>query len=191
MNGMKRLLCFLCTLLLFFGLAGHVGASMYYYEDVIDTWAGYGDAVPIVENFPLKYNHNINDSVNFGAGDKVAEATLELDFTNDLLDTICFLPHLFEEHIYYAFDGSGWSYLDEVDNGQYDIGIDIALLNVDGLLNVELAVTNFSCGWADAWLDHSKLYGMAETAGVPEPSPMLFLGLVLIGLSSFRRKLLK
>lgn len=189
---MKRLLCFLCTLLLFFSLAGHAGASLYYYEDVIDTWAGYGDAAPIVEYFPLKYTHDINDSVNFGAGDTVVEATLELDFTNDLLDAKCFLPSIFEEHIYYAFDGSEWKYLDEVDNGQYDIGIDIALLNVDGLLNVALAVTNYSCGWlSDAWLDHSKLYGMAEAAAVPESSPMLLLGLAFIGLSSFRRKLLK
>lgn len=196
----------LCVGILVFGLVATANAASYDYSDMIDYWnlsgSSYGenatdahpyDSVFMSENNSLSYTHDVNDDVDLAAGDTITSANLELDFTNDLLDTTftgwwnsC-LPDT-TEHIYYAFDGSSWTYLDEVDNGQYNVGVDIALLNTDGQLLVDLAVSNWDNGCTTAWLDHSKLYGTAETAPVPEPSTIMLMGVGLLGLVGYSRK---
>ena len=45
---------------------------------------GTFDAVKINEPNPLSYTHDINASVDFSAGDRMTEAWLELDFTDDI-----------------------------------------------------------------------------------------------------------
>lgn len=182
--------------LMILGMTGVAGATAYDFNDMIDNWGIFNlDSIPIVEGVPFSYTHNINDEVDFEAGDLVTSASLELDFTNDLFDTVFtgWLKGLPDqtEYVSYGFDGSGWTFLDEVDNGQYIINLDIALLNIDGKLDVSLAVTNNDNGLGTAYLDHSRLYGTAETAPVPEPATMLLLGSGLFGLAGFRKKFWK
>lgn len=175
-------------------MAGSAMAASYEFVDMIDTWGGFESAL-ITENSPLSYIHDLTDDVDFGAGDLVTSATLELDFTNDYYDGAIQIPTSWisgywsdqTEHIYYSFNGSGWSYLDEVDNGQYSVTIDLGLINIDHQLGVSLAVTNWDDGGTLAWLD-SRLYGSAETAPVPEPATMLLFGTGLAGLAAVRRR---
>ena len=205
---MKKSLMLTSVLILICGMVGAANAAPYAYSDLIDYWnvagTSYGeyqndshncDSVSLFEGDNLDYTHNLNDDVNFAAGDLVTSASLELDFTNDFLDVVftgwfAGFPNT-TEHISYAFDGTGWTYLDEVDNGQYTVGVDIALINDNGLLNVELEVSNWDNGNTSAWLDHSRLYGMAETsdtAPVPEPATMLLMGSGLLGLMGYKRR---
>ena len=143
---MKKSLMLANVLILICGMVGAANAAPYDYSDLIDYWnfsgtsygeyqddSHYSDSVSLSENDALSYTHNLNDDVNFAGGDLVTSASLELDFTNDLLDVVftgwlAWLPNT-TEHISYAFDGTGWTYLDEVDNGQYTVGVDIALIN--------------------------------------------------------------
>lgn len=180
-------------------------ANAYTFTDTIDYWnltgTSYGetqtlshgyDSVLVTEGSPLSYIHDITDSVNFAAGDLVTTSSLQLDFTNDLLDAVftgwlSFLPNT-TEHVYYGFDGSAWHYLGEVDNGAYNIGVDTALLNVDGKLVVSLSVTNYDNGLGTAYLDHSILSGTAEIAPVPEPGTVLLLGAGLFGLALYTKR---
>ncbi len=208
---MKKFLMFLCAMMLVFGMVGSASAATYNFEDMIDYWnvagTSYGedqtishnwDSVSLNENDQLHYTHIITDDVDFGAGDLVTSASLELDFTNDLYDGSIYIPGGFmgffgtwndqTEHVYYAFDNGAWTYLDEVDNGQYDISIDLALLNNDGQLSIDLAVSNWDTGNTIAWLDHSLLSGTAETAPVPEPSTILLMGVGILGMVGYSRK---
>lgn len=66
-------------------MAGSAMAASYEFVDMIDTWGGFESAL-ITENSPLSYIHDLTDDVDFGAGDLVTSATLELDFTNDYYD---------------------------------------------------------------------------------------------------------
>lgn len=175
------------------GLAGIASATTYSFDDKIDKWGGLGlDAAFISEGNPLSYSHNINGLVNFAAGDLVTAATLELDFTNDSTDDSGsrlwgLIKWDFREYAKVGYDGHDWVDLNEVDDGQYNIILVIDWLNVDGILDVTVKVSN-DLGSATAWLDHSRLYGTAETTPVPEPGTMVLLGVGMLGLAIFGKR---
>jgi hypothetical protein len=167
-------------------MSGSASADSYAFSDLIDTWPVWGDATPIVQGFPLSYTHDLTDDVDFAAGHEVTEAWLELDFTNDLTDDhgsklYGLIKWDFREFARVAYDGSAWVDLGEVDDGQYDLMLDIDWLNDNGELDVTIEVGNPLCT-ATAWLDHSRVYG---TAVVPVPGAVL-LGVLGLGAAGIR-----
>ncbi|MEN6428939.1 MAG: hypothetical protein ABFE13_26625 [Phycisphaerales bacterium] len=167
----------------------------YGFVDEIDTWTcdgtphGLNDAVLILQGCPLVYEHDITDA---GVPNQyhVSEAWLELDFTNDVTDAFgsifCGLIRWdFRESARVGFDGDEWQEITDVDNGFYELVLDIDWLNDDGILDVTITVSN-PLGTATAWLDHSVLYG--NLVAVPAPAAVL---LGLLGLAAAGRKLRK
>ncbi len=181
------------TVLLVLVFSGVAGASSYTFSDLIDKWGCFNlDAVYISQSNPLEYTHDLNQEVDFAAGDLVTEAWLELDFTNDDGDDVGsifwgLIKFDGREFVSVGYNGTDWVEIgDDVDNGQYDLTVNIDWLNDNGLLDVTLAVHN-PLGTADASLDHSRLYGTAQTP-VPEPATILLLGAGLLGVGAVSRK---
>ena len=187
----KSFLTLFALIGLLFSGVGFANATTYNFEDMIDTWGVFNvDAAWIGQDYPLTYTHDINDSVNFAAGDYVTDAWLELDFTNDSTDDFGsklfgIIKWDFREYATLGFDGTSWVNIGEVDNAAYSLILDIDWLNDDGLLDVTLSISN-PLGTATAWLDHSKLSGTAAT--VPEPGTLILLGAGLAGLAIYRKK---
>ena len=183
------------TLALAVVLTTSATAATYEFEDMIDTWYANGtpggpdDAVWMGQfsgiNNPLEYTHDLNDDVDFLAGDEVIEATLELDFTNadlgDLGDSYYKTYWDSREYatVYLEYNPSSQMY-EEVDDGQYDIALDISWLNDDGFLDVKIQVSN-PLGTGNVSLDHSRLYGTAQCVPVPGAVLLGILGLGAAG----------
>lgn len=199
---MKKLGVVFIALVVSFSMFGVASAASYWFSDTIDDWGGDGvwGRVPIPNKpYTYDYQHDINDDVDFAAGDLVTEAYLLLDFDWDITDYsgTTYTQHCsykidwdFREFAYIQFDESNWQYVDEVDNSWEFLTVGIEWLNDDGLLDVSLYVCN-SLGNALAWLDSSTLFGVAQTgspSSVPEPSTMIFLGMGVIGIALPGRK---
>lgn len=213
---MKKFLMFLCTLTLFLGLVG--SASAIPFSDHIDDWYG-ADYVYLDEDLdgsnvvfdwvtgissvaaPYNYVHNINSQVDLNAGDLVTDAILTIGFTGADIAEFC-LDSSFSvwgyylwdnsENVQYKLDGSSWVQLGEVDNGEAISGLvlDVAMLNDDGNLKVEIDVFN-NGRTGDIGIDYSYLDGNFTVAPVPEPATILLMGLGLFGLVGVRRRLNK
>lgn len=191
----RRFLAGLLALVLCTGVAS---AVPYPFEDLIDTWEDYGwpfDAIPVVQGHPFSYQHDVTEV--FNAGDTFLNATLELDFTNDLTDgVVSFKGYIVwdnREYAEVAWDGNGFVPVGEVDAGQESLALSVDWLNDDGLLDVTIQVYNYGPNPATAYLDHSRLYGWAESADVgqpPIPEPVTFLtcGLAIAGLGRYVRR---
>lgn len=163
----------------------------YDFVDCIDDWSCFGfDSGLLVNGVPFTYWHDITDD---GVPPNVAaEAWLQLDFTNDWSDSYyygMFVKWDLREYVRLAYeDGVGFVEVDpnDVDNGYYDIQIDVLTgLNDDGLLDVQLIVYNNLCT-GTIWLDHSCLYGNFEVGQPPIPEPVTF-GSVMLGLCGLGR----
>lgn len=200
---MKKLGVVGTALVCVFLMVGAASAASYWFSDVIDNWGSddfFGRVM--IPNAPntYDYQHNINDDVDFAAGDQVTSAYLALDFDWDIFDgSGTYTYHCgytiewdFREFTYIQFDESDWQYVGEVDNNWEFLTVGIDWLNDDGLLDVSLYVCN-SLNNAIAWLDKSILFGCAQTgsdspASVPEPSTMILLGMGVIGITVPGRK---
>lgn len=179
------------------------------FVDRIEYWTldgqpgGILDATPITENNPLIYTHTITE---FDIPDDylVTGAWLSLDFTNpdgllneekldfrggDGFKLTGWGEYDHREFVRFAYDGSGWVELGEDDGGQYnyDLYLDLDVLNDDGTLTVTVGVRN-ELGTGDVWLDHSVLYGNVARVPVPGAALLGVLGLGAAGLKLRRRK---
>lgn len=173
-------------------------AITYSYDHTISSWGfmGWADAAWIGQDAPLSYTHDLRDQVDFARGDVVCDATLELDFTNDHSDHHGSFLHIFKwdnrEFTRVVFDGQDWVDIGEVDNGQYEVVLDIDWINDDGVLDVKVQVWN-PLGTATAWLDHSRLHGTAcESKGpgpnMPEPTTAVLAVMGLGGIAGYVRR---
>ena len=150
------------------------------FESKIDNWRPLDtSAAWIGPCGPLGYSHDLSTVIDFTGGQRVTQAWLELDFTNDFDDSKgkvwAFRGWFHYDNREFAFvkaDGHEWEGLGEVDNGRYVLPIDPAWINDDGVLDILLAVRN-SRGTATAWLDHSRFYGFYSDEILPPPDPIM------------------
>ncbi len=112
-------------------------------------------------------------------------------FFTDYVKDWGFIKYDREEYVQYTYDSgsSSWKEIDD-DSDVQTVAIAVDWLNDDGFLDVTIYLDN-SMGTADIGLDHSRLFGVAETAHTPEPSTLLLLGAGLVGLVGTTRKKFK
>ena len=162
---MKRVTTIVCAIVFLAFGAKNADAIPFTFDDVI-----IGPA-HVVQDVPLFFTHDINDDVNFAAGETVTDASLELYLTGGGGDSLI---------IAIEFNGGTWSAMNDVgpvDTATLNFAVDSAWLNDDGYLTVGVSIWNhLPSTAADIWIHTSTLSVTASAAPVPEPATILLLG---------------
>jgi len=154
------------------------------FSSVID----FSPDIYIGEGQTYTYSHDLASAVPplTIPGDTVTSATLKLTF-DDEDDGYWYKGKWYSwdwpvEYAWVELDDTGtWGWT-EVNDGTYPIPVNIAWLNDNGILKVEVTVDNWNSSYADVYLTKSELCG--EFTPVPVPGAILLgiLGLSVAGL---------
>ena len=178
---MRKLLGFLCFILLVFGLVGTTSATPFL--DVNGDHTGFvwmGQFLNPSETWIFDLDNDSLDMGDINSGDKITSATLQIKFWDigDLCDIF------FLESTDLSIDSSFIKNF-EVDAGIYEQEV-LAYVD-DHILNVTLGNLSGSFCWpANFWVCEMSVSG--EYTPVPEPATILLLSLGLGGLAGFGLK---
>ncbi|GAB6907349.1 putative Secreted protein containing PEP-CTERM bacterial domain [Desulfosarcina cetonica] len=177
---MKKVIVFLCSLVLVFGLVSVASAVPTTWTDTID-W----NPDQFVDDWnSVSYTHDITDDgfdTIFG-GDYITDYSLTIRLYDDqsgwdeVFVETAFIsqPGIIGDGFYnfsYTSETYGWSLA--------------GLIQLNLLGTLDVTVTSV---FGDFYLDYSILTANGESAPVPEPATMLLLGTGLVGLAGASRK---
>ncbi len=188
---MKRLLIFLCSIGLVFGLACGASANL-----ITDT-LNFGNAT--IGSQSWQHGHGLDSTATINS------AVLTLTLDDDEADIRAFDY----EYGFASVEGTAWN-IGEVDPGTYTLALSATQL-ADGFLNVDLSASyDFYLASSTLTIDYTPgsgdtgggdVGGGGDTGGGdtgggdnpntmanPVPAPILLLGTGLVGLAGFRRR---
>lgn len=176
---MKKLLGFLCTVALVFGMVGVANALPYL--DVNGDHSGsvwMGTLLNPAETWIFDLDDDMLDIGDINAGDTILSAKLTINITDNDPDDNEWWKFEFAD---LGLDGTNIYNDVEVDPGVFSI--DVIAFVADHQLNVTIDDI-----WGNFWVNEISIVGDYETAPVPEPATILLVGTGLLGIIGFGRK---